>query len=187
MGSRNLTQQTLSFVTDKSLLQWTLVRLQLPEYVLRLALPEMHGRDLSDCPEQRPFAIGSLSAEFQVSGQKTVLPSSVDVRLEVSDRSAEEAAVALRYVFMYDGGDNPACMASIAVGRVPVYESTVTQDGTLLMSGVWQGGTLLARAERYIPEESCVPSPTDAEDEVLERTISGLSTPMRIAASQPSA
>ena len=184
MGSRNITQQTLSFVTEKSSLQWTLMRLGLPEHVLRLVLPEMHRTHRSDSSADRPFAIGSLSAAFQIGGPATILPASVDVRMELTDRSPQGAAVALRYVFVYEGGDNPARMASIAVGPTVVYESTVTQDGTLFMSGVWQAGDILARAERYIPDESFVPNPTDSADDVLAQAISGLSNPMPIAGSR---
>lgn len=184
MGSRNIAQQTLSFVTQKSSLQWTLTQLGLPEYVIRLALLEIHRTQLSDSPDGQPFAIGSLSAAFQISEHATVLPASVDIRLEITDRCPQEAAVALRYVFLYRG-DNPARMASTAAGRALLYESTVTQDGTLLMSGVWQDGSRLAWAERYIPDASCVPSPFDPADDVLARAISDLSNSMPIETVQP--
>jgi hypothetical protein len=184
MRSRHIAQQTLSFVTAKSTLQQTLQLMELPEYAIRLVLPEMHGKSNQG---EHHYAIGQVSAAFQPNQQDNILQAIGDIRIEIADRDAHDAAVAIRYEFVATGDADPASTASHAVEEAIIYESTVTQDGTVLISGIWQGGSILARAERYIPDVSCLPSTADPEDDVLAQTVRGLSNPMPIEGAHPMA
>ncbi len=175
MGSRQLAQQTICFVAPKMALVPQLQRLKLMDYSMQAVLPDMQS--LAGRPDAK-YVMGQLSAVLQPVEDENVFQALGEIRVEIADRSPEDAVVAVRFAFEAAGDASPARVASQLLPMTVIYETVVTQDGELLAASSLLNGTVLSQSERYVSDPTWCPSASDPVEEAFRQVTADLSKPM---------